>query len=193
MCEHLNVPEKIPTQRLILRRAHISDADSIFREYAQDEDVARYMTWRPHSSAIETEEFLRGCIDRWNNGTEYSWSITLAGDDRTVGMISVRMHGHVAEIGYVLTRRLRNTGLMTEAMAALVTWLRQQPGIYRISAFCDVDNPASARVMEKSGLTREGIFRRWVVHPNISAEPRDCFVYAKICDRPQTQSLSTVI
>ena len=127
MSEHLNVPERIPTQRLILRRVQTSDADSIFREYAQDQDVARYMTWRPHSSPIETEEFLRGCIDRWNKGTEYSWAITLVGNDSAVGTISARVRGHAADIGYVLARRLWNKGLMTEAMTALVTWLQQQP------------------------------------------------------------------
>jgi [ribosomal protein S5]-alanine N-acetyltransferase len=95
-------------------------------------------------------------------------------------MISVRIRGHVAKIGYVLTRRLWNTGLMTETMTALVSCLQQQPSVYRIAAFCDVDNPASARVMEKSGLTREGIFRRWIVHPNISNEPRDCYVQARV-------------
>jgi [ribosomal protein S5]-alanine N-acetyltransferase len=32
--------------------------------------------------------------------------------------------------------------------------------------------------MEKAGLARDGILRRWLVHPNISSEPRDCFSYA---------------
>jgi RimJ/RimL family protein N-acetyltransferase len=45
---------------------------------------------------------------------------------------------------------------------------------------CDVDNIASARVMEKAGLTLEGRLRRWLVHPNISDEPRDCLGYARV-------------
>jgi len=39
---------------------------------------------------------------------------------------------------------------------------------------------ASARVLEKLGMSREGVLRRWIIHPNISAEPRDCYVYAKV-------------
>jgi ribosomal-protein-alanine N-acetyltransferase len=35
-------------------------------------------------------------------------------------------------------------------------------------------------VMEKIGMLREGLMRRGVLHPNISAEPRDCWVYAKV-------------
>jgi RimJ/RimL family protein N-acetyltransferase len=54
----------------------------------------------------------------------------------------------------------------------------KQQAIFRIWAVCDVDNAASARVMEKAGMQREGVLRRWSVHPNISAEPRDSFCYA---------------
>jgi [ribosomal protein S5]-alanine N-acetyltransferase len=67
---------------------------------------------------------------------------------------------------------------MTEALSEVAGWAMRQHDIRRIGAVCDVDNPASARVMEKAGLAREGILRRWLVHPNISPEPRDCFSYA---------------
>jgi len=41
-----------------------------------------------------------------------------------------------------------------------------------------VENLASARVLEKAGMHREGMLRRWSVHPNVSPEPRDCLCYA---------------
>ena len=66
---------------------------------------------------------------------------------------------------------------MTEALRAVVTWALAEPGVFRIGAVCDVDDPASARVMEKAGLVREGLLGGWMVHPNVSAEPRDCFIY----------------
>jgi [ribosomal protein S5]-alanine N-acetyltransferase len=43
-----------------------------------------------------------------------------------------------------------------------------------------VENLASARVMEKAGMTREGLLRRWIIHPNVSDEPRSCFSFAKV-------------
>lgn len=46
----------------------------------------------------------------------------------------------------------------------------------RLSRF--LDNPASARVMEKAGMKFEGLLRRYMVHPNINEEPRDCLMYA---------------
>ena len=45
-------------------------------------------------------------------------------------------------------------------------------------ATCDAENNASARAMEKAGLTREGMLRRYIVHPNVSSEPRDSYMYA---------------
>jgi ribosomal-protein-alanine N-acetyltransferase len=38
----------------------------------------------------------------------------------------------------------------------------------------------SARVLEKSGFIREGLLRRWLLHPSISDEPRDCYSYARV-------------
>jgi RimJ/RimL family protein N-acetyltransferase len=82
--------------------------------------------------------------------------------------------------GYGLARPVWGHGLMTEALTAVADWALAQPEIWRIGDVCDVENAASARVMEKAGLVREGLLRRWGVHPNISDVPRDCFIYAKV-------------
>jgi len=50
--------------------------------------------------------------------------------------------------------------------------------IYRVWATCDVDNVASARLLERVGMEREGVLRRWLVHPNLSEAPRDCLCYS---------------
>jgi RimJ/RimL family protein N-acetyltransferase len=55
-----------------------------------------------------------------------------------------------------------------------------EPTIWRIQAFCDVENRASARVLEKAGLTFEGTLRRYMVLPNLSDAPRDMLCYAKV-------------
>ena len=55
----------------------------------------------------------------------------------------------------------------------MAEWALRQPGVFRIGAFCDVENADSAHVMEKVGLVREGLLRRGSIHPNIGSEPRD--------------------
>lgn len=54
------------------------------------------------------------------------------------------------------------------------------PSVSRVWAVCDVENRASARVLEKIGMRFEGILARWSIHPNLSDEPRDCRGYARL-------------
>ena len=56
----------------------------------------------------------------------------------------------------------------------------ENPCMYRVWAVCDVDNVASARVLEKAGMSFEGILRRYQIHPNIGPEPRDARCYARM-------------
>jgi ribosomal-protein-alanine N-acetyltransferase len=173
-------PPVIATERLLLRPPRMDDAPAIFSSYAQDEEVTRYMTWRPHRSAAETEEYLRGVLDFPGDGSRLTWAITLRGDDTPRGMIELRTQGHKADFGYVLARPLWGRGYMTEALRAVVDFAFARPEVYRVWAVCDVDNVASARVMEKAGLSFEGVLRRHTVHPNLGPEPRDVRCYARV-------------
>jgi RimJ/RimL family protein N-acetyltransferase len=171
-------PEHIETDRLILRPPALADAESIFQTYAQDPEVTRYLTWRPHTSITETLEFLSGCLAAWQGAQRFPYVVTLKGADSAIGMIEIRLDSFKAEVGYGMGRAYWGKGYMTEALRALITWALAQPRIYRVWAICDVDNLASARVLEKAGMQREGLLRREIIHPNISAEPRDCYLYA---------------
>jgi len=173
----MNWPETIPTDRLVLRRPVERDAIAIFDGYAQDADVVRYLVWPPHRSVDDTRAYLRHTDDGWATGAELTWALTFPGDDRLIGMIAIRPNGHKADLGYVLARTHWGQGLMAEAGRAVVDVAFRDPGVYRVWAVCDVENHASARVLEKIGMTREGVLRRWIVHPNVSPEPRDslCF------------------
>ena len=102
------------------------------------------------------------------------------GDQRALGAIALRSDGFKANIGYVLARAFWGQGLMPEAGRALLDHASRFDEIQRVWAVCDVDNRASARVMEKIGMTYEGTLRRWIVHPNVSALPRDVLCYAWI-------------
>jgi RimJ/RimL family protein N-acetyltransferase len=51
--------------------------------------------------------------------------------------------------------------------------------MWRVWGVCDVENVGSARVMEKAGLSFEGVLRRHTIHPNVGTEPRDMRCYAK--------------
>jgi ribosomal-protein-alanine N-acetyltransferase len=69
---------------------------------------------------------------------------------------------------------------MTEAAGAVVNWAVAQPQVYRVWATVDLENRASQRVLEKVGMTREGVLRRWLVAPTLGPVPRDVWCYARI-------------
>ena len=159
----------------------MDDAAALFRAYTHDREVVRFLTWQAHDSERDTEDFLNYCLGEWAKGSSYPYVIGGTEDPSgPFGMIHLRCKPHRVEFGYVLARAHWGKGYMTEALTALVDWSLAQPEIWRASAFCDSENPASARVMEKAGMTFEGLIRRYMVHPNVSAEPRDCRLYAKV-------------
>jgi [ribosomal protein S5]-alanine N-acetyltransferase len=171
-------PDRFETGVLVLRRPQLSDADDIFDHYAADPEVTRYVTWRPYKERNEVAPFLQSRLARWDSGEEFSWAITRSGEDRCIGMIGCRVREYAADIGYVIGRKYWRQGYATLAAKAIVNWATGLENIFRVWAVCDVANTASARVLEKIGMQREGILRRWIVHPNISTKPRDCYVYS---------------
>jgi [ribosomal protein S5]-alanine N-acetyltransferase len=138
------------------------------------------MTWRPHTSLAETEEFIGGCVRDWLSGSRLPYMLTLRdAPDRAIGVLEARPVSHLLDIGYALSRAHWGKGLMPEAIRALADATLRNPEIFRVQATCDVENRASARALEKSGFFLEGRLERYTVHPNISPEPRPCFLYAR--------------
>jgi RimJ/RimL family protein N-acetyltransferase len=174
-------PETFETARLIGRRPRVEDAPAAFSAYASDPEVTRYLAWRTYGEVAALAGFLRSSLEVWAAGRgHFTWMLCLRGTDAPVGSIGCEISGGKAVFGYVLARQLWGQGLMSEALGTLVNWALAQPAVHRAWAFCDLENPASARVMEKAGMVREGVLRRWHVCPNIGPEPRDCIVCAKV-------------
>ncbi len=177
----LTPPSELTTRRLLLRRPRLDDASFLFDAYASDPDIPRFMTWVAHADVSETTAFLEDCLKGWDDGSRFEYVLErLAEPGVPIGMIGMLPGPARTNYGYVLAREHWGQGHMSEALTALVDWALDQPGIHRAEAYCDLDNPASARVMEKAGMAHEGILRRYSVHPNLSDVPRDCFMYAKV-------------
>jgi RimJ/RimL family protein N-acetyltransferase len=178
----ITAPERLLTPRLVLRKPVLGDAGEIFAAWAQDPEVTRYLMRRPDGSLREVEEFLDRTLAHWERGTSYAWPILLRENGLLVGMIEARVDAYMVNISYVIGRAHWNKGFATEAVREVCAWADAEPEVFRVWAVCAVDNPASARVLEKAGMTREGILRRWVVFPNINGAPRDCYRYSLLRD-----------
>jgi ribosomal-protein-alanine N-acetyltransferase len=161
--------------RVRLRRPVVADADALFAEVTSDPEATRYLSWTPHPNVEETRRVI---TDFLNVGDERTWLIEFAGE--TVGLCGCRRPApHVRDFGYVLGRRWWGRGLMSEAFATLVDAVRREPAVHRLSAYCHVDNVASAAVLGRCGFAPEGRLVRYAVFPNLGPEPRDCLQFGK--------------
>jgi RimJ/RimL family protein N-acetyltransferase len=176
----LKPPEILETPRLLLRLPVLEDAELIFQKYAQDPEITKYLIWRPHENIHITREFIRRCLQCWKHGPSFPWVVLRKNDHELVGMLELRIDRFCADLGYVIAHAYWGKGYATEITKSVLEWAMLQENIYRVWATCDVENLASARVLEKAGMQREGILRRYIVHPNISDEPRDSYCYSVV-------------
>jgi len=172
-------PEKISTDRLLLRKPMMEDASQIFQLYAQDQDITRYLTFEPHQSIDDTKSFLKRCLTNWKIDASFPWTIVRRKDKQLLGMIEiVNIEQSGVQLGYVLAKPYWGKGYMTESLKSIINWAFKQNDIFRVWAVCDIENAASCRVMEKSGMQKEGVLRCWIKLPYFGDKPRDCFSYS---------------
>jgi RimJ/RimL family protein N-acetyltransferase len=174
----MNMTEELLTDRLRLRPPAIHDAERIFVRYGQDADVCRYMSWVPHRSVADARAFLA----RIGDEQRVVRLIFCRASGELLGSVGGLPNGHRLEFGYCLAKDAWGRGIATEAARAFVAAAMQDTSIWRIQAFCDVENRASARVLDKVGLRLEGVLRRYMIMPNLGDVPRDMLCYAKIRD-----------
>lgn len=167
----------LETRRLVLRQLRASDANDIF-EYASDPEVSRYTLWDTHKTLEETRVFLNYIIEQHRRGEGMVWAVTQCATGKMIGTCGFGSFKHRdsrAELGFALSRRYWNQGITTEAVAAVLRFIFRDMRLNRVEARCDVENLASARVLEKSGMTYEGTLRQ---HARIKSEFRDLRLYS---------------
>jgi RimJ/RimL family protein N-acetyltransferase len=101
-----------------------------------------------------------------------------------------RLRAGAAEIGYWLTPSRWNRGYCTEAVGSLIRHGFDGMGLFRISAAHFPDNPASGRVLEKTGMSREGILRGYMKKDGVC---RDVVLWSVLkSDQPRRLAAATI-
>ena len=179
-------PPHIATKDLILKSIELSDAERMFNSYSQDIDVARYMSWPIPKHFNETLDFVKSAVENWQTPSDcpdFVYSIFENKSKEFVGCCSIGPHGSNNYfnwgVGYNLAKKFWGRGYATQAVNAISNSIFDRPEIFRISALVDIENPASAKVLEKCGFKNEGILKKYSIHPNTGSDPRDVFSYAK--------------
>lgn len=181
----LSIPERVDLGDLILRRHEADDAQALFDAYASDVEVLRWLRIKALSDLSHFRQYLERTRQDWEEQTNFAFTMLQKQEAESLpfGAISFKVDVHAAQFGYVMSKRFWGQGLMARALKALVDIVLDQPDMWRVEADCAVANTASARVMQKAGLTYEGTLRRHSIFPNVSLEPLDVEVYAKVRNR----------
>jgi len=159
--------QEIKTERLRLRPFKLNDAQEMYDNWASDSNVTEFLTWQAHDSVATTKAILKLWVNEYKNHSYYNWGIELEGE--LIGSIAVVEQSDEDErcdIGYCIGTDYWNKGYVTESMKAVIDFLFIEVGYNRIQAWHDVKNPASGRVMVKSGMQYEGTLKQMYAHPN---------------------------
>jgi RimJ/RimL family protein N-acetyltransferase len=174
------------TERLLIRSFNIADAPTV-QKLAGDRVIADTTRIVPHP-------YLDGLAEEWiqsqqppgPESTTIELAITLRQDTTLVGAISlvaINRQDSRAELGYWIGKPFWGKGYCTEAASEILRYAFETVRLNRVSARHLARNPASGRVLEKIGMSREGCLRqdnkKWdifedvVVHGILAAEWAD--------------------
>lgn len=155
--------QRIETDRLILRRYKIEDADAMYKNWASDSEVTKFLTWQPHSSVDVSRSIIEDWLKKYSDEKYYQWAIVLKDNgNEPIGDISVvHMNEDISmvHIGYCLGRAWWRRGIMSEALKAVTDFMFDTVEVNRVESRHDPRNPNSGKVMQKCGMKYEGTLR----------------------------------
>lgn len=154
--------QRLETERLILRRFVIEDSEAMYKNWASDEEVAKYLTWPVHSSGEISKSILKDWVNSYSDEKYYQWAIVPKDVGEPIGSISVvhmKENVSMVHIGYCIGKKWWHKGITSEALKAVMDFLFDEVDVKRIEARHDPRNPNSGKVMNKCGMKYEGTLR----------------------------------
>lgn len=160
---------ELTTERLLLRALHPHDAPALLTIFSAPQTV-KHTEWEPFQTLAEAEWLVNWATNATQQEprTVFVWGICSRDVEDTdllgIATLTIRDPSlRQADIGYILSRPAWGRGIATEAARAVIEMGFKQLYLHRITAGCSPENKASARVLEKVGMRREGclIQNKW--------------------------------
>lgn len=150
--------QTIETERLILRRLTVDDAEVMFNNWTGDDSVTRYLKFDTHKTIDTTRDYLIDVVKKYVNLDFYSWGIQLknSGLIGSIGSVVSDKYNGKQTFGYCIGKKWWGQGYVTEATKAMLNFLHKDCGITEFVGYHSVNNPASGKIMEKCGLKLVG-------------------------------------
>ena len=152
----------LETVRLVLRPFALADAIDVQRLAGMLEvaDTTLNVPY-PYEDGL-AEQWISGRSELFAAGAAVTYALTLQESGALIGSAGLRLtpEHRRAELGFWLGVQYWNRGYVTEAARALVNYGFAEMGLHKITASHFARNPASGRVMQKLGMTKEGSLRQ---------------------------------
>ncbi|MGD6965727.1 GNAT family N-acetyltransferase [Rossellomorea vietnamensis] len=169
---------ELETNRLVLRRLTLSDAEAVFGRWLSDERVSDNRVSPAHKSISETVRKLETICGQYDKEDFCHWGMVLKASGELIGEIDVYDFDELTgncEVSYSVGPNWWNKGYATEALREVVRFAFESMNVHKISAAHNTDNPSSGKVMLKSGMRQEGIVRDMI--RNAKNQYKDCAIY----------------
>lgn len=167
------------TNRLNIREISIEDLQEIHTLLSLPE-TDRYNAFGIPDTIQDTEAILAGWITEQSSHPRksYIYSIAILDSNQFIGVIALipgKSKYKIAEVWFKIHVDFWGRGYMTEAFQAVLLFAFYDLKLHRIEAGCAVENIASARVLEKAGMVKEGLKRKLLPKED---QWLDCYSYA---------------
>jgi RimJ/RimL family protein N-acetyltransferase len=149
----------LETDRLILRELSLDDFEAV-HAYGSDPEVVEHVPWGPNTEPV-TWAFLENALRKIaaDPRQDFMYAVVAKDTGRLIGSVGIYTDGHQGMLGYAYAREAWGHGYATEAALAMIGMAFDVLLLRRVWASCDPDNTASARVLQKCGMTLEGRLR----------------------------------
>jgi ribosomal-protein-alanine N-acetyltransferase len=153
----------LETDRLILRQFTSDDAECMYKNWANDNDVTKYLTWETHKNINISKNILNEWVSNYSKENFYNWAIILKNINEPIGSIgAVKQNDEIkmVHIGYCIGKKWWHKGITSEALLELIKYFFENIGVNRVESRHDSNNPNSGKVMSKCGMKHEGTMRQ---------------------------------
>lgn len=140
---------------------------------ARDDEVARFTRVPESVPAGFGSEWVGRYVRGRQKGENAGFAISAAANGEFLGFVGlVRLDAATgeAEAGYIVASKARGRGVATRALRMLSAWAFDHLQLERLELRVDTTNPASARVAERAGFTREGVLRSVYMKEGVRAD-----------------------
>jgi len=159
-----------------LKPVEHGDANTIFDAWGRHSENFGYLTASVFSDVGDAQRYIASILPTPESKAFH----IVVPTEGVIGIVKATIVGHRAQIGYVVHRPFCGRGFATAAVREVTQMVEAMPAVSRVWATCALDNPASARVLEKCGFKLEAILKNWVTYPAQGGRAFDNCSYVRI-------------